>query len=430
MLDDLAKGAERDEDERSDKNSSVSPMSQAFLSNQLLTGDEQHGVTIEEVEAAALANNPAIAEAAARLQSLQGKLTQAGLLPNPVAGVRGSDIFEEGGSGRYGIYFGREVIRGNKLQFSQSVVCAEAKVLEQRLTTMQLRLMTDVHQRFYETLIAQEKVVLAQKLVEISTNALEVSNRLIEAEEVARTAVLQSKLELQNAKMLQRRATNEQLAARRKLAGLIDADELRTLNVAGNAADIYELNEFESWYDEIVNNSPEIAALFADVQRERRQLDRARVEVIPNVTWQTTLDYDTVSDNIIGGFQIGMPIPVWNQNQGAIYQAEQNVVAAQRKAEKKALDIRQRLATAYERYLDAKLQVDAYQSEIIPNASETMALFLEGYKQGETDVLQLLTAQRTYFQTNLLYLESLKELWQQSVHIRGMLLSDSLADNT
>jgi cobalt-zinc-cadmium efflux system outer membrane protein len=51
------------------------------------------------------------------------------------------------------------------------------------------------------------------------------------------------------------------------------------------------------------------------------------------------------------------------------------------------------------------------------------------YEAGETNFLSLLTAQRTYSQTNLFYLESLRELRMAEVEIEGLLLLDSLAPN-
>lgn len=384
-------------------------------------------MTVEEFEQVALATNPAVQQIAAEIEALRGKLTQAGLPPNPTAGIVGSDINEDGVSaGRYGVYFGREIVRGNKLGRSQSVVCAEIEAAEQRLATVQQRLLTDVRQRFYELLVAQEKVVVATELVSVSQKAVDTSKQLFEAKEAAQTAVLQSELELQNAKVTQRQAENEQLAARRKLAGLINEADLPPRMVAGNVREITSIAEFEQSFDLLVNSSPEIAALFAEVEQARRQLARECVEAVPNVTWQASLQHDFLTDDVIPGFQIGMPIPILNRNQGGIHQARYQITAAQRKAEKRALDLRQRLATAYETYLDAKLQVDAYSAEILPKAKETFDLISQGYSEGEIDFLQLLTAQRTYSQTNLNYLESLRRLWQQNVNIRGMLLSDSL----
>jgi len=321
--------------------------------------------SLPELEQTALAVNPAVAEIQAEIESLRGKLTQAGLPPNPRVGINAEDIFEDGSAGRYGVFFGREVVRGNKLGRSRSVVCAE-----------------------------------------------------IEA--------VQSEVELENAKVVQRQAENRQLAARRKLAGLLGESELLLEYVSGNPREILAMEDFEQSYDQLVISSPEVAALFAEVEQRRRQLNREIVKPIPNVTWQTTIQYDTVSDSVVGGFQVGLPIPTLNRNQGAIHQARHQIVAAERRAEKKALDLRQRLAGAYESYLDAKLQVDAYDSEIIPKAKKTLDLVTKGYQEGEIDFLQLLTAQRTYSQINLTYLQQLQQVWRQNVEIKGMLLSDSL----
>ena len=46
---------------------------------------------------------------------------------------------------------------------------------------------------------------------------------------------------------------------------------------------------------------------------------------------------------------------------------------------------------------------------------------------GEFGVVDLLTAQRTYFQASLAYLDALRELWTASVEIRGLLLRGSLS---
>ena len=388
--------------------------------------DEGGTFDLPEIQQMALAVNPAIAQAMAEIESLRGKHRQAGLAPNPTAGITAQDINEGGGSGKYGVYFGRKVIRGNKLGLAQSAVCAEIDAAEQRLAVIQQRLQTDVHQRYYNLLVAQEKVATAAELVQISREAVAVSSKLHEAQEAARTSVLQSELELQNVLVVKRQAENEQLAARRQLAALFGELDLPAISVSGNPREILELEGFERSFEQLVDSSPEIAALFADVEQAKRQHARECAEPISDVTWQTTLLLDSVNNDVVAGVQIGMPIPTLNRNQGAIYQARQQIVVAERKAEKKALDLRRRLATAYENYLDAKLQIDAYNAEILPKAKETFHLISMGYEQGEIDFLQLLTAQRTYSQINLAYLEKLRQSWWESSNIKGMLLSGSL----
>lgn len=381
---------------------------------------------LTELEIAAFSANPAIAEMRAEIESLRGRLTQAGLRPNPTAGIIGEDINEDGGAGRYGVFLSQRVVRGNKLGLSRSVVCAEIAAIEQRLAIAQQQVATDVRLLYYDVLVAQETMVVADELTKISRNAVGVSQRLVQAEEVAKTALLQSELELQNALVVKQQAENRLLAARRQLAALLGDSELAFNQVPGNAREVVGLAEFEPTFDELINSSPEIAAMLAEVEKERRNLARQCVEPIPDITWQTSLAYDAVTDDLIAGFQVGMPIPKFDQNQGAICQARYQIVAAERRVDKKVLSMRQQLASAYEDYLDAKLQVNAFESEIVPTAKRTLELVTTGYREGETDFLQLLTSQRTYSRINLNYLQQLRRLWQNQVRIQGMLLNDSL----
>jgi len=383
--------------------------------------------TLEDFEAWALSTNPVIFELEAKLQSLQGKLLQVGLRPNPVVGVNGQDINETGGAGMYGVFFGRELVRGNKLQLSRSVVCAEIEVAQQELSEMRQRLETDVRVAFYDLLVAQEKLDLANLLNEIGQMAADTSEKLFSAKEVARSAVLQAQMESQNASVVRGQAVNEEQAARRRLAALLGEPDLPEQRIEGDLQKISSLADFEQTYDQLLAESPELSKLFENIQRARHHLKRESVEPIPNVTWQATVQFDTVGETVVSGFQVGFPLPKYNRNQGAIRQAEQEVAMAEFQVEKKALELRQRLATAYANYSQAKIQVDIYSQEILPKAKSTFELISEGYRQGEVDFVSFLTAQRTYFDANLAYVSGLKQLWQEHNLIKGLLLSASLS---
>ncbi len=58
--------------------------------------------------------------------------------------------------------------------------------------------------------------------------------------------------------------------------------------------------------------------------------------------------------------------------------------------------------------------------------NDSLRLVREGYSQGQFDFLRLLTTQRTYFQTNIAYLESVQQWWTAKLEIDGLLLFGGL----
>ena len=104
------------------------------------------------------------------------------------------------------------------------------------------------------------------------------------------------------------------------------------------------------------------------------------------------------------------------------------VVAAERSVDRLEFSFKQRLATVYQRYSNARNQVVDYSKEggILANSRTTLDFIRRAYEAGELNYLDWITAQRTFSQTNLAYIESLGQLWAAIVEIDGMLLKGSL----
>jgi outer membrane protein TolC len=88
--------------------------------------------------------------------------------------------------------------------------------------------------------------------------------------------------------------------------------------------------------------------------------------------------------------------------------------------------LQNRLAPAFERYANSKNQFQRYRESIIPAATESLELNKRAYTAGEVGFVEYLTAQRTYFQTSLNYLDSARELRVAESEIDGLLLQGSL----
>ena len=162
-------------------------------------------------------------------------------------------------------------------------------------------------------------------------------------------------------------------------------------------------------------------------------MDRARCELalrcaerVPNLGVGAAAKYDTGSRYAVVDVEFGLPLPVFNRNQGNIVSAQADLIAAQREVQRIELELYERFAATFEQYVNARHQVETYKSTILPNAQASLDLVAAGFREGEFGYLLLLTAQRTYFGVNLDYLAYLRELWVRSVELDGLLLSGGL----
>jgi cobalt-zinc-cadmium efflux system outer membrane protein len=174
--------------------------------------------------------------------------------------------------------------------------------------------------------------------------------------------------------------------------------------------------------------SPELAAAAADVDRARSAVVRAQVEWLPDVNVQGIIQQDNATGSSNGNLQVSMPIPYLNRNQGGMREARANLVVAEQAVGRVQLRLQQRLASVYQRYANARNEVDAYAQPqgILQNARRTLELISIAYEAGQLSYIELLTAQRTNAQTNLAYVEALGGLWSAAAEIEGLLLRDSL----
>jgi len=394
------------------------------------TDEADSGLTLEELEQMALDNNPVIGRAVAQLRALQGKWVQAGLPPNPRIGYLSEEVGIEGTSGKQGAFVGQKFITGGKLDLDRAVVSREIMRAQQQLAATRQRVLTDVRIGYYDVLIAKRKLKLAGELVDISDQAVRASQQLLKAKEIPRVGLLQTEVEAQTARILLRRANNGNVAAWRGLNSVIGGPDLAPQPLQGDLDQAAKDLEWNEQLERLVTKSPEVATAVAELERARSALSRAHAQVIPDLNVQVAVQYDILTEDTITGVQVGLPIPLWNRNQGGIQKAWNEIVTARRNIQRVELDLQQRLAVAFQQYADARYQVDRFSGKILPMAKETFDLVSEGYKKGEVGYLDMLTAQRTYFRANLSYIEALRELWQVTVRIEGMLLEGSLADTT
>lgn len=388
--------------------------------------DQKVAWTLPQLENLAEANNPTLVQMAMRIRAAQGEYVQGGLYPNPVVGYVGEEMGDEGRAGQQGAFLSQEFVTGGKLALNRAVASHEIQRAQYAWHAQRQRVLNDVRSGYCEALAAQRAVTLNEQLVQIGQEGVNVAEQLLGAKEVGRPDVLQAQIELESARVALGTAKNRSVGAWRRLVAVVGVPDLQPAPLAGGLEDCLSELTWEATQTRLLAESPELGEARAAVERARCTVARQCAERSPNVTVESSIQYDNATDDTIASVQVGLPLPIFNRNQGNIARAQAQLVAAEREVRRVELQLQNRLAAVFEQYANARMRAEKYKGEILPKAKESLELTRKAYQQGEFGFLNLLTAQRTYFRVNLAYLDSLRELCTSNVAIEGLLLSGGL----
>ncbi len=385
-----------------------------------------HGLTLDDLVELAMQFNPTLIQAAATMQAAEGRRLQAGLYPNPDLVYIADEVGNNGTQGLQGMGVVQEFVTKGKRRLASAAADSAVEQAQYAWQAQQQRVLNDVRSSYYQVLVAQKTIDVDEKLVGISNEGVQVTEKLRAASAVSQVDVLQANIEAERAQLRLNIAQNRYRAAWRRLGAVLGCPAFPIQPVTGDVESNLPVFEWEDTLDQILAQSPELARRHAAAEQARRELALQCANRYPNFAVEAAVKYDTGSYDSVADVAVVLPLQLFNRNQGNILAAQSNLIVAEREIQRLELDLRDRLALAYEQYANARRQVDAYKDTILPHAKASLALVSMGYREGEFGYLELLTAQRTFFGANLAYLESLQQLWTQSVELEGLLLSGGL----
>jgi cobalt-zinc-cadmium efflux system outer membrane protein len=332
-----------------------------------------------------------------------------------------------GSAGANGGFFNQKFITGGNLELDQAVAEREVVATQFELEAQEQRVLNDVRVRFYEAMIAQRRVKLTDDLATIGENLVKAARTLLDNRQGTENDLLQAEIRSENARILYENAQNESREAWRRLAAVLGAPHLPESELAGDIQENFPDYDWDSALETLLACHPDVQAALARVERTGFAIQRARREPIPNFDLFVSVRHQDFTKDEIANIQAGIPVPIFDRNQGNIRSAEAEWIAARNDVNRIELELQDRLAVTFRRYANARQQVQRYGQTIVPRAERSLKLVTEGYEKGQVEYLTLLTAQQTYLEVTLANLDSLRELRVSEALIEGQLLTDSLS---
>src|SRR5260370_32236722 len=186
------------------------------------------------LEQSAVQRNPALVEAAARIEMSKGKAFQAGLYPNPTIGYSGEQIGAQGTAGEFqGGFIQQEIVTAGKLRLSRAKYNQEMYLAEVQATAQHLRVVNGIHLAFYDVLAAQRLIEIHRELFKIAEDAVKTTEQMVNVGQANAPDLLQAQIEAQRARGSLSNAEKRYRRDWEHLVTLVGAPELPPCALAG-----------------------------------------------------------------------------------------------------------------------------------------------------------------------------------------------------
>ncbi|MBI3472623.1 MAG: TolC family protein, partial [Candidatus Solibacter usitatus] len=347
----------------------------SLLAGALFAAD---ALKLEDLEALALKNHPALTQAQDEVRAADGKRLQSGLWPNPVIGADGDHnrpgVLSRGGL--FGAYVEQRIVTAGKLRSSRKAADQEREQAAIRAQAERQRVLNQLRMAFYEALGAERMVEVRGELAQVAARAVDFSKQLANVGQADRPDLLATEIESQRADLALRTAKTGREQAWRRLAAAVGQPDLPLSSLAG---DFEALPHIEAGAElaRILRESPELRVTGVELRREEALLERARKEKVPDLLLRGGFRYNRELDHPggipaghEGFFSAGIEIPIFNRNQGGVAASQAMVDRARREAGRVELSVRARLAAAYQEYQDAVDTSATYRTQMIPRAQQ------------------------------------------------------------
>ncbi len=372
-----------------------------------------------------------MAQSESDVRAAAGRALQAGAYPNPVVGASGDHV--AGGpvlrGGDLGGFIEQRVVTAGKLGLQRGAAEQNRAAAGHLQDAERLRVLTTIRQLYYRALGEQRLVAVRQKMAELSARMAKTRRELANLGQADRPDVLAADIEAQRAELGVTMARNALDRTWREIAAMVGQPGLAASTLDGDFEAMPKVDA-DAALAAINAGNPELLAADANRAGTDLQLRRARVENIPDIMVRGGVRYNREligpgeAIGTEGFFDIGVQIPIFNRNQGAIAAATAEAERARLEGSRERLALSRRFAGVYREYKDAVDAAARYRGSMIPAAREAYEMYVGNFANMAAPYSQVLAAQRNLFQLEEEYVTALMTAWRSAVEIEGLLVME------
>jgi len=382
-------------------------------------------VTLRQALALALMKNPELAVFSWEARAREAQVLQARLLPNPELDVEMENF---GGTGSFGgldeaettVQLGQLVELGGKRSKRKRAAALDQDLAGWDYEIGRIQVFTETSKAFVDVLVAQKRKELNEEFVQLAEQVLDVVAERVRAGKVSPIEEVKARVALAG-RLIDKRSAEEELAAARKVLTATWGGTVPMFSAArGDLERSPEVPSFEALSERVADN-PEMARWLVEIERRRASLEAERAGRFPDVRLSGGVRYINPTDDWAFVAGLSVPIPVFNRNQGATLEAQYRLAKAEEQRRALHARVQAALVGTYQRLSSARNEATSLKNDVLPGARSAFEATGEGFQQGKFGYLEVLDAQRTFFEAQARYTNAVGVLQKAIADAEGLL---------
>lgn len=366
-------------------------------------------ITLRDALDATLRTNPDLAAAALDVRASDARTTQARLLPNPTLSAEaenlGASAGDEGSEPPQGtLRIAQLVELGGKRAKRSRLAALEREGTQWDYEVRRADVLAETAKRFVTVLSLQERRALAANIAGLAQDLQRTVETQVRAGAASPVDASRARVTVGEARLTLSDRERELAAARLALAAAWGASTPTFERVTG---DLLEMPTPPAAAAVAVEGNPDVARWVTELDVRTAALSLEQARAVPDVTLGAGPRYFFDSDQFAAVVEFAVPLPVFDRNQGAIAAASAALAAAGERQRAAALAARTAVSHAAENLSAAYERAVALRDELIPAAESASKSALAAYRSGGLRYLEVIDAQRTWFELRDQYLAAL-----------------------
>ncbi|HVS38607.1 MAG TPA: TolC family protein [Gemmataceae bacterium] len=396
-----------------------------------LPGPDGQPYTLTQLQRIAAGNSPTLKQAASDVQAAQGALEAAWAYPNPTVSYQATPSSDGTTPTTQGFVIDQTIRPGGKQKLGAAAAQKALENAQLALKRARSDLATQVRQAYFALLVAKEAVRVTKAMAHFTESIYLFQEDQAEAGQAANYDPAIFRGWAWQAQVAYLQAVQNYQAAWMQLAAAICVRQLPLTEVAGRIDAFIPYFDSDQVLARVLQNHTDVQIARNGVEAAKYNLKLAQITPwAPDVDFQIGVfhDFAVPPQGTTVTSQVGVPIPIWDQNKGPIRSAEAALVRAKEEQHRVEMVWRSTLATNYANYKNNLIALEYYRKHILPD--QIIAYRgVDERRRIEINALSLVdlsTAQQNLAVSVTTYLGVLSSLWSSVVSVADPLQTDDL----